>query len=114
MGTLVQLLQGILIFLIQSQIIFLTNHIYHKNPDCKSEVHYVEPLQWMRDQSSKVKDKLYCIKCNVKIGNFTWNTIKCGDCGDYICPAFRIPKKDVYINTKTTLMTIYRPNNEND
>ncbi|KAI8034733.1 hypothetical protein M5D96_012556 [Drosophila gunungcola] len=60
---------------------------------CRS-ILFVEPIAWMHRIMLNTQGRLYCPKCEQKLGNFSWiNACKC-PCGETMTPAFYlIPSK---------------------
>lgn len=42
------------------------------NVELCHKTYFVEPLAWMKDICHSTQGKLYCPKCNNKIGSFSW------------------------------------------
>ncbi|XP_017870219.1 PREDICTED: dual specificity protein phosphatase 12 [Drosophila arizonae] len=63
------------------------------NNNCRSLL-FVEPIAWMHRIMLNTQGRLYCPKCEQKIGNFSWvNACQC-PCGETMTPAFYlIPSK---------------------
>ncbi|XP_023179247.2 dual specificity protein phosphatase MPK-4 [Drosophila hydei] len=61
--------------------------------NCRSLL-FVEPIAWMHRIMLNTQGRLYCPKCEQKIGNFSWvNACQC-PCGETMTPAFYlIPSK---------------------
>ncbi|XP_017055411.1 dual specificity protein phosphatase MPK-4 [Drosophila ficusphila] len=60
---------------------------------CRS-ILFVEPIAWMHRIMLNTQGRLYCPKCEQKLGNFSWiNACRC-PCGETMTPAFYlIPSK---------------------
>ncbi|KAH8396045.1 hypothetical protein KR222_002279 [Zaprionus bogoriensis] len=63
------------------------------SPSCRSLL-FVEPIAWMPRIMLNTQGRLYCPKCEQKLGNFSWvNACQC-PCGETMTPAFYlIPSK---------------------
>ncbi|XP_061358532.1 probable inactive dual specificity protein phosphatase-like At4g18593 [Gastrolobium bilobum] len=58
--------------------------------DCTSI--FVEPMKWMQAvQEGHVEEKLLCMSCNARLGNFNWAGMQCS-CGAWVNPAFQMHK----------------------
>ncbi|KAG5002286.1 hypothetical protein AAZX31_08G338800 [Glycine max] len=58
--------------------------------DCTSV--FVEPMKWMQAvHEGHVEDKLLCMGCNARLGNFNWAGMQCS-CGAWVNPAFQLHK----------------------
>ncbi|KAH8270956.1 hypothetical protein KR044_004901, partial [Drosophila immigrans] len=64
-----------------------------QTPHCRSLL-FVEPIAWMHRIMLNTQGRLYCPKCEQKLGNFSWvNACQC-PCGETMTPAFYlIPSK---------------------
>ncbi|XP_045472735.1 dual specificity protein phosphatase MPK-4-like [Harmonia axyridis] len=72
-----------------------SNLITHENENqvCKKSF-FIEPLEWM-NVTQVPKGKLYCPKCQNKLGSFSWiESCQC-PCGKQIIPAFYISPSKV-------------------
>ncbi|EDW37653.1 GL27059 [Drosophila persimilis] len=60
---------------------------------CRSML-FIEPIAWMHRIMLNTQGRLYCPKCEQKLGNFSWiNACQC-PCGETLSPAFYlIPSK---------------------
>ncbi|KAL1138813.1 hypothetical protein AAG570_008875 [Ranatra chinensis] len=56
--------------------------------DICNQTYFVEPLAWMKTASQAEQGKLYCPKCNSKLGSFSWNMGCQCPCGSKMSPAF--------------------------
>lgn len=65
-----------------------SNLLIHKDKDedCKM-TYFVEPLQWM-NVAQTPQGKLYCPKCDNKLGSFSWVMGTQCPCGVQVAPAF--------------------------
>ncbi|SPP89828.1 blast:Dual specificity protein phosphatase 12 [Drosophila guanche] len=65
----------------------------HESNHCRS-ILFVEPIAWMHRVMLNTQGRLYCPKCEQKLGNFSWiNACQC-PCGETLSPAFYlIPSK---------------------
>ncbi|KAM8720058.1 hypothetical protein ACLKA7_006158 [Drosophila subpalustris] len=65
----------------------------HETNQCRSLL-FVEPIAWMHRIMLNTQGRLYCPKCEQKLGNFSWvNACQC-PCGETMTPAFYlIPSK---------------------
>lgn len=69
------------------------NHETTASNQCRSLL-FVEPIAWMHRIMLNTQGRLYCPKCEQKLGNFSWvNACQC-PCGETMTPAFYlIPSK---------------------
>ncbi|CAH1369393.1 dual specificity protein phosphatase MPK-4-like [Tenebrio molitor] len=76
-----------------------SNLITHKisNEIC-TKTYFIEPLAWM-NVTQNIQDKLYCPKCNTKVGSFSWIMGCQCPCGIQVAPAFYLtPSKVDFTN----------------
>ncbi|XP_062140739.1 dual specificity protein phosphatase MPK-4 [Drosophila sulfurigaster albostrigata] len=66
---------------------------HEQTSQCRSLL-FVEPIAWMHRIMLNTQGRLYCPKCEQKLGNFSWvNACQC-PCGETMTPAFYlIPSK---------------------
>ncbi|XP_044730446.1 dual specificity protein phosphatase MPK-4-like isoform X2 [Chrysoperla carnea] len=63
------------------------------------KTYFIEPLAWMKDICQNTQGKLYCPKCNNKIGSFSWIMGCQCPCGSKVSPAFYlVPSKVEWSN----------------
>ncbi|XP_075227720.1 dual specificity protein phosphatase MPK-4 [Lycorma delicatula] len=61
--------------------------------------YFIEPLSWMKSVLQSVEGKIYCPKCNSKIGSFSWIMGCQCPCGAKVSPAFYlVPSKVEWSN----------------
>jgi len=60
-------------------------------PECTS--HFIEQMPWLGNLDN-IEGKIYCNKCNTKIGTYAWPGMTCS-CGTWIVPAFQILRNKV-------------------
>ncbi|EDW56183.1 dual specificity protein phosphatase MPK-4 [Drosophila sechellia] len=67
---------------------------HESTPNYCRSILFVEPIAWMHRIMLNTQGRLYCPKCEQKLGNFSWiNACKC-PCGETMTPAFYlIPSK---------------------
>lgn len=63
-----------------------------------NKIFFVEPLAWMKDVNYQTQGKLYCPKCNSKLGNFSWVMGCQCPCGVQVSPAFYLVPSKVEIS----------------
>lgn len=70
-----------------------------QEPQVCTKTFFVEPMAWMKDVVHNVEGKLYCPKCESKIGSFNWAMASKCPCGAQVSPSFYfIPSKVEYSN----------------
>ncbi|EFA12947.1 dual specificity protein phosphatase MPK-4 [Tribolium castaneum] len=63
-----------------------------------TKTYFLEPLAWM-NVTQTTQDKLYCPKCNSKVGSFSWIMGCLCPCGVQVAPAFYLtPSKVDFTN----------------
>ena len=62
-----------------------------KENGCQS--YFIEKPDWL-DATGRMSDTIYCPKCHLKIGHFSWIGQQCS-CGEWVKPSFQIPKSRV-------------------
>lgn len=68
---------------------------------------FVEPMAWMKEVKDNVEGKLYCPKCNCKIGSFNWVMASKCPCGQQVSPSFYlVPSKIEYSNVICNLQQV--------
>ncbi|CAH0392653.1 unnamed protein product [Bemisia tabaci] len=69
------------------------------NVDQCSQIHFIEPLNWIENVSHAEEGKINCPKCKSKLGSFSWIMgCKC-PCGAEVTPAFYlVPSKVEFSN----------------
>lgn len=74
----------------------LITHQDKNNPSTYcTKAYFIEPLSWMKDITHCTEGKLYCPKCNFKVGSFTWIMGCHCPCGSQIAPAFYLTPSKV-------------------
>ena len=58
-----------------------------KENGCQS--FFIEKPDWL-DATGRMSDTIYCPKCHLKIGHFSWIGQQCS-CGEWVKPSFQIP-----------------------
>lgn len=70
-----------------------------ETPKICTKMYFVEPLAWMNDILNHTQGRLYCPKCNTKLGSFNWIMASRCPCGATISPAFYlVPSKVEFSN----------------
>lgn len=70
-----------------------------ETPKLCQKMYFVEPLAWMKDILHNTQGRLYCPKCNSKLGSFNWVMASKCPCGAQISPAFYlVPSKVEFSN----------------
>ena len=54
---------------------------------------FIQQPRWL-DATGRMRDIIYCPKCNYKLGHFSWKGLQCS-CGEWVVPAFQIPMSRV-------------------
>lgn len=76
------------------------------NQPCSS-LFLQEALEWMGD-TSKQTGKLYCPKCQCRLGSYQWSGSQCS-CGHWQVPSFQISISRIDTKSDDALPTISQP-----
>lgn len=78
-----------------------------ETPKVCNKMYFVEPLVWMKDVLNNVQGRLYCPKCNNKLGSFNWIMASKCPCGSVVSPAFYlVPSKVEYSNIVQNIVQV--------
>lgn len=80
-------------------------------PKICTKMYFVEPLAWMvfgeKDILHNTQGRLYCPKCNSKLGSFNWIMASKCPCGAQISPAFYlVPSKVEFSNVVQNVVQV--------
>ncbi|KAL6889007.1 hypothetical protein ACP4OV_010033 [Aristida adscensionis] len=68
-------------------------HVEENKPECMCI--FVEPMKWMQAvEEGYVSDKLFCMGCKARLGQFNWAGMQC-TCGTWVIPAFQLTKSKI-------------------
>ncbi|EGV60612.1 tyrosine protein phosphatase yvh1 [Yamadazyma tenuis] len=72
------------------------NHIhssFEASADCS---HYFlkDPLKWMKLPKEELEGKFHCVKCQSKLGGYSWKGSRCS-CGSWVIPSFHLSTSKV-------------------
>lgn len=55
---------------------------------------FLKPMKWMNLQYGVMQGKLFCPKCNDRLGTFKWCGLRCS-CGTFVAPGFQVHEKKI-------------------
>lgn len=78
-----------------------------KEPEYCNKIYFIEPLVWMKEVANNLEGKLYCPKCQTKIGSFNWRMASKCVCGVQVSPSFYlVPSKIDFSNTVQNIIQV--------
>lgn len=78
-----------------------------REPQLACSSYFLTPAPWMGEMNEQ-NGKLYCPKCQCKLGEYTWSGSQCS-CGRFVTPGFRIPKSNVDLLQPPSHLHIAQP-----
>jgi len=70
-----------------------------REPQICTKTFFVEPMTWMKEVINHTEGKLYCPKCNSKLGNFSWVLASKCPCGIKVQPSFYLVPSKIEFST---------------
>lgn len=78
-----------------------------REPPICTKTYFVEPLAWMKDVLKDAQGKLFCPKCQSKLGSFNWVMASRCPCGAQVSPSFYlVPSKVEPSNIVQNIMQV--------
>eukprot|EP01025_Chloroclados_australasicus_P034267 TRINITY_DN3506_c0_g2_i3.p1 TRINITY_DN3506_c0_g2~~TRINITY_DN3506_c0_g2_i3.p1 ORF type:complete len:358 (+),score=41.72 TRINITY_DN3506_c0_g2_i3:248-1321(+) len=93
---------------------FKYNRPTHYDPNNRPTSVYVQPMKWMQGISNgNISGKLYCYKCNTKVGQFNWSGLQ-SPSGSFVTPGFELLMKKVDAQQVNSQQSSSKMNDNNE